>query len=64
MSIFIKVNDPSPSNFKPDIEWLKSGRHASSDAPINGQDIKEKRSRRLDNSGFICVNIVNINDES
>jgi hypothetical protein len=31
-----KVNGPSPSNFKPDtyvIEWLKYGRHASSDAP-------------------------------
>src|SRR5258706_11764755 len=33
--IFNKVNGPSPNNFMPDnyvIEWLKSGRHASSDA--------------------------------
>jgi len=42
--IFIKVNGPSPNNFNPDsyvIEWIKSGHHASSDAPT-GKKSKKK----------------------
>jgi len=42
--IFIKVNGPSPNNFNPDsfvIEWIKSGHHASSDAPTGKQSKKK-----------------------
>jgi len=38
------VNGPSPNNFNPDsyvIEWIKSGHHASSDAPTGKQSKKK-----------------------
>ena len=56
MSIFIKVNDLSVSNFKPDtyvIEWLKSGRHASSDTPTG--KTSEKSTVADSTMAVLCV---------
>ena len=54
------ISNPTPIYV---IEWLKSGRHASSDAPT-GKTSKKSTVADSTMAVFICVNIVNINDES